>query len=210
MKFVNLTPHDINIVRPGGVAAACGAYHWEFFPEGTELPEDVVSCPCECMVGVPSLELTIPASGKIARCKAEEEMVDSITVSEVWNGRVPIFRTSFGAVEVTDTATKAVEVFPEPEEDVVVYITSALVAERLQRADVVSPHTIRDAAGKITGCDGFVRFDTPPASTKDMSEFETDELLMLASFAWGHYDWCNCRNCQASDELARRGIASAS
>lgn len=181
--FVNLTPHEINIVRPGGNAAACGHTHWEFFPEGVQVPDIVWDCSLgQCVVGVQPFRLNIQPSGKVARLASEEVMVGSLYAGWGWNEDIPIYRTTFGEVVVA-SPDGSVEAFPAPEGGVV-YITSALVAERLKRADVVSPHTVRDGEGKIVGCDGFVSFFDPSCPVCGAAEF-TDKTLP------GHCDVCH-------------------
>jgi len=89
------------------------------------------------------VEVAIPASGTVARCREI-----STPVGEV-NG-IPIVTKTFG--EVVD--------LPEPQEDTI-YIVSALVAAaavKAGRLDVVSPgDLVRDAEGKIIGCASFCR-----------------------------------------------------
>lgn len=83
---------------------------------------------------------TFPASGELARCSVSREQVDAIN-------SVPVNRTVFG--EVTG--------LPEQQEGVV-YIVSALVAQATKRDDVLIPDdAVRDEQGRIIGCKAFAR-----------------------------------------------------
>jgi len=83
---------------------------------------------------------TFPASGDLARCQVSREQVGEI------NG-IPVNRTVFG--DVTG--------LPEQQEGVV-YVVSALVAQAAGRDDVLIPDdTVRDEEGRIIGCRGFAR-----------------------------------------------------
>lgn len=83
---------------------------------------------------------TFPASGELARCSVSREQVDAIN-------SVPVNRTVFG--EVTG--------LPEQQEGVV-YIVSALVAQATKRDDVLIPDdAVRDEQGRIIGCRAFAR-----------------------------------------------------
>lgn len=92
---------------------------------------------------VGAVEVTIPASGTVARCREVATPVDDV------NG-IPVVVKTFG--DVVD--------LPEPQADTV-YIVSALVAAaaaKSGRSDVLSPgDLVRDADGKIVGCGGFCR-----------------------------------------------------
>lgn len=87
----------------------------------------------------PDGEITIPASGTVARCSEVSEVIGEL------NG-VPVIRKSFGQVVN----------LPEPEEGVV-YIVSALVAQAAKdRDDVVFPgNLVRDDQGNIKGLNAF-------------------------------------------------------
>lgn len=83
----------------------------------------------------------IPASGAIARCNSQSSERDEDLVSNV----------TFGTVEG----------LPAPE-DGVLYITSMVVAQKAQRADVVSPDTNSKECvrqdGKIVSVPGYCRW----------------------------------------------------
>jgi len=80
--------------------------------------------------------ISIPASGTIARCKTEREVTGTI------NG-IPVTRTKFGEVEN----------LPEPKENTI-FIVSSLVAQAVpHRNDVFIPDdSVRDEQGRIIGC----------------------------------------------------------
>lgn len=83
---------------------------------------------------------TFPASGDLARCQVSREQVGEV------NG-IPVNRTVFGAVTG----------LPEQQEGVV-YIVSALVAQATKRDDVLIPDdAVRDEQGRIIGCRAFAR-----------------------------------------------------
>ena len=83
---------------------------------------------------------SFPASGELARCDVEREQIGEI------NG-IPVNRTVFG--QVTG--------LPKQQEGVV-YVVSALVAQAAGRDDVLIPDdTVRDEEGRIIGCRGFAR-----------------------------------------------------
>ena len=80
--------------------------------------------------------INIPASGTIARCKVERQIINNI------NG-IPITQTKFGEIED----------LPDPQPNTI-YIVSSLVAQAVpHRTDVFIPDDcVRDDQGKITGC----------------------------------------------------------
>lgn len=87
-----------------------------------------------------------PASGQVARCTPGYEDVGVF-------GGVPVVRSTFGPVEG----------LPEPEPEAgIVYITSTIVAQQANRADVVSPDTgpsaIRNEKGQVVAVVRFQSF----------------------------------------------------
>jgi hypothetical protein len=104
VKFVNLTPHDINIVTDNGI-------------------------------------VTIPRSGKVARCN---------TISSL-GGRIdgiPLYATRYG--DVID--------LPPMTQEKILYIVSAMVKQKeYTRNDLVSPgELVRDEKGNVIGCKGLI------------------------------------------------------
>lgn len=105
MKIINLTPHEIKIVK-----------------------EDEL--------------LEIEPSGKVARCKQDNILIDNIE-------GIDIYKTVIGALED----------LPEEKEDTV-YITSAIVAQAVKdfRDDVLIPvDFVRNDKGVIIGCRGLAK-----------------------------------------------------
>lgn len=102
MIFVNLTPHDINVVTDNGV-------------------------------------VTIPCSGKVARCKTISSGCGNIE-------GIPLFVTRIREVIDLPPMTKNV-----------LYIVSTMVREKeYTRNDLVSPsELVRDEKGNVIGCKGF-------------------------------------------------------
>lgn len=89
-----------------------------------------------------------PASGSVARCATETEIVGDI------NG-IPVTRTAFGKVTVL-TAEGEIPM-PEQTGDTV-YIVSQRTAEALlpRTADIFIPNeSVRDEQGRIIGCRSF-------------------------------------------------------
>lgn len=86
--------------------------------------------------------VTIQPSGKVARVATQRRHVSSVE----FNGKtIPLFSTVYGEVEG----------LPKPETDTV-YIVSAMVKERAQRLDVLSPgNLMRDTNGNVVGCEGL-------------------------------------------------------
>jgi hypothetical protein len=89
--------------------------------------------------------IEIEAIGKVARVASLQVLVDHI-------GGYPVYQSKLGDVIN----------LPEPE-DGVVYITSMLVASKVNRRDVVSPNTaphsvVRDESGNVIGVKGFQTF----------------------------------------------------
>lgn len=84
--------------------------------------------------------LTVPASGRVARCSA-------VTTPCGDHDGFPLVRRSFGAVSVDD------QPFPDPVPGTI-FIVSALCAAALAgRDDVASPgDLVRDDQGQIVGC----------------------------------------------------------
>lgn len=93
-------------------------------------------------------DVTIPASGNIARCATITEPVD------VPGCPVPVVRQYFGAVEGLPA--------PAPE---TMYVVSMVCAQAVgdSRDDVYIPgEQIRDEDGKIIGCKSIARLVPPP------------------------------------------------
>ena len=93
-------------------------------------------------------DVTIPASGQVARVTSRQELAGHIELDGV---KIPVQKTTFGQVEG----------LPEPQ-DGTIYIVSGLVMTALAgtRDDVVQPDTspagaIRDADGRIVAVRGF-------------------------------------------------------
>lgn len=103
MKFVNLTPHDINIVTDHGI-------------------------------------VTIPRSGKVARCNTISSLYSRIE-------GIPLFATRFG--DVID--------LPPMTQEKILYIVSSMVKQKeYTRHDLVSPgELVRDEKGNVIGCKGL-------------------------------------------------------
>lgn len=151
-KIINLTPHELTLHVPGQWVATCGAFHWTKL--GREMPEDW-DCPCEnCLQYIEGRTEVIPPSGKVARLTTRQVTMSTLEIGTGWADSVPIYVTEYGEVVVVD-ADGNEEPFPEPQ-DYVTYITSALVADRLRRTDVMSPHVVRDGEGRVTGADGLM------------------------------------------------------
>lgn len=152
-KIINLTPHELTMHVPGQYAATCGAYHWCRL--GSVLPADW-DCPVSgCLQYIEGRTETIPPSGKVARLATQEVQAGAIKIGGGWADVVPVYATEYGDVVIVDGDGNE-EPFPEPA-DYVVYVTSALVADRLRRVDVMSPHVVRDGDGRVIGADGLVR-----------------------------------------------------
>ena len=83
--------------------------------------------------------LTVPPSGRIARCAVKRKQTGTI------NG-IPVNKTVLGKAED----------LPQSEYDTI-YIVSSIVAQAVpEREDVYIPDdTVRDAAGVIIGCKGI-------------------------------------------------------
>lgn len=103
MKFINLTPHDINIDTDNGI-------------------------------------VTIPCSGKVARCK-------TISVLDSRIDGIALYATRFG--DVFDLP---------PMTENVLYIVSAMVKQKeSNRNDLLSPgELVRDEKGNVIGCKGLI------------------------------------------------------
>ncbi len=92
---------------------------------------------------------TIPASGQVARVQTKQTVIDHITVDGI---SISVVKTEFGYVEG----------LPEPQEDIV-YIVSSLVAQAVNRPDVLAPDTgpqsaVRDEEGRIVGVRRFQKW----------------------------------------------------
>jgi hypothetical protein len=88
--------------------------------------------------------ITIPASGQVARCSTTRQVVDVVDINGV---KVQINKTIFGDVDG----------LPNPVPDTL-YIVSTLVAQACQRHDLVIPDdSIRDDQGRIIGCKALAR-----------------------------------------------------
>ena len=83
--------------------------------------------------------VTIPPSGRVARCATSRVQVDTVTVDGI---SVPVNQTRFGEVDN----------LPEPQPDTI-YIVSALTAQAVpERSDVfVVDDAVRDDQGRIIG-----------------------------------------------------------
>ncbi len=125
-RLVNLTPHDINFVKPFNV----------------EIGKDALGTP---MYVTEERTYTLPSSGQVARCKVDRDKIDSVWTEDIddWDITLPITKPKFGEVEG----------LPEPEEGTI-YIVSNLVAQAVpDREDVFFPDDIvRDENGNIIGC----------------------------------------------------------
>ena len=84
--------------------------------------------------------VTIPPSGKVARCAVDRVQVDTITVDGI---SVPVNQTRFGAESD----------LPDPQPDTI-FVVSALVAQAVpDRPDVfIVDDAVRDEQGRIIGC----------------------------------------------------------
>ena len=96
--------------------------------------------PHHVTVITPNGPVTFPRTNDIARVSQTTTQVGTVD-------GVPIYKTVFGAVEG----------MPVPQEGVI-YIVSSLVRIAIpDRQDVVSPgELVRDSAGFVIGCKGFV------------------------------------------------------
>lgn len=125
-RVVNLTPHNINFVKPFNV----------------EIGRDKIGTP-EYITE--ERTYTLPPSGQVARCKVDREKIDSVWTEDIdgWDITLPITKSKFGEVEG----------LPEPQEGMI-YIVSNLVAQAVpHREDVFFPDDlVRDANGNIIGC----------------------------------------------------------
>jgi len=83
--------------------------------------------------------VTIPPSGRVARCATYRVQAGTVTVDGI---SVPVNQTRFGKVEN----------LPEPQPDTI-YVVSAIVAQAVpEREDVfVVDDTVRDDQGRIIG-----------------------------------------------------------
>lgn len=82
----------------------------------------------------------IKPSGTIARC---DEVVERLDTS------IPQVRITMGHPENVPMPCQGT-----------IYIASRLVAEKLKRADVMSPaELVRDEQGRVIGCSALARFD---------------------------------------------------
>ena len=88
-----------------------------------------------------SAAISIPASGAVARVAQSSDLVGEIA-------GIPVFQNSYGDVEG----------IPAPQ-DGTVYIVSAMAAQAVRgRDDVLVPGpAVRDADGRIIGCNGLCR-----------------------------------------------------
>ena len=142
MRFVNLTPHRVNIYTSGQFAAQDKIFTIE--PSGMlarvkALNEDAgtigitrTCCHGECG----GCGCQVDAFGKGCACEA-------LGIPTT----VPTVRTSYG--EVTG--------LPDPQVGVI-YIVSGMVATAASREDVMSPgRPVRDIAGNVIGCYGLRR-----------------------------------------------------
>ena len=83
--------------------------------------------------------VTIPPSGRVARCAVDREQVDTVTVDGI---TIPVNQTQFGAVSD----------LPAPRPNTI-YVVSTLVAQRVPgRRDVyIVDDAVRDDQGRIIG-----------------------------------------------------------
>jgi hypothetical protein len=90
-------------------------------------------------------DITIPASGQVARCATTRQTIDVININGI---NVNINKTLYGTVDG----------LPDPAPDTL-YIVSALVAQAAKdRQDLVIPDdSVRDDQGKIIGCRALAR-----------------------------------------------------
>jgi hypothetical protein len=90
--------------------------------------------------------LTVPPSGTVARVAVNRRQVGTLPLED--GTTVPAFVPAFG--EVSDLP---------PHQNGTILIVSAMVRSHpavAQRLDVASPgYLVRDAAGRIVGCDGL-------------------------------------------------------
>lgn len=113
MRFVNLTPHAINIMG--------------------------------------DISVTVGPSGQSLRIATSMEPVGN-------HDGVTLYRAKYGAVELVDNDTKAVDPNGLPAvQDGVMYIVSGLVLDALKdRPDVAAPgELVRDDKGQPVGCKGL-------------------------------------------------------
>ncbi len=92
---------------------------------------------------------TIPASGQVARVSTKQTVTGHITVDGI---SIPVVKTEFGDVQG----------LLEPQENTV-YIVSSLVAQAVDRPDVLAPDTgpqsaVRDEGGRIVGVRRFQKW----------------------------------------------------
>ena len=92
--------------------------------------------------------ITVPPSGTVARCAVASAVAQYINVDGV---EVAVNATHFGDIVN----------LPDPADDTI-YITSTLIAQRAQRADVLAPDTgasaIRNDAGQIVAVTAMQKF----------------------------------------------------
>lgn len=101
--------------------------------------------------GADGKAVTLPPSGQVARLAVTREAMAPVVVNGV---TLPVSRPTLGAVTGLPDARPGV-----------LLLVSALVADAVRRADVVSPgELVRDAAGVITGAKGLCAYATKEGS----------------------------------------------
>lgn len=84
--------------------------------------------------------VTIPRSGKVARCNTTSSLVDYID-------GIPLYATRFGDV---------IDLPPMTEEKILYIVSSMAKQKEYTRNDLVSPgELVRDEKGNVIGCKGL-------------------------------------------------------
>lgn len=82
--------------------------------------------------------VTIPASGRVARCEVTEKRIG---VGKVGLQTFPLVKTIYGEIEG----------LPEPKSGTY-FVVSAIVASASGRRDLLVPHRLVRRGGRVTGC----------------------------------------------------------
>ena len=152
MKFVNLTPHALNVLS----TTTCGCGTADFQAEGVW-----VCGPCGAMGGVEDASIAIDASGEVARVATE--ITPGHPGLAVLAGFSRPLQDEGGGGGITIVALRRrvlgdVTGLPAPAAGVV-FIVAGMVAAHPSvagRADVVSPGPlVRDESGRPIGCRGL-------------------------------------------------------